>query len=97
MHIKTYLDQDPTKQEQAPPIPESEEPWHPFATRLDFQFAELAVEARLNESHTRRFIDHIQEAAGRNPDSEFTFQSMKEYEEAWDKASKLATLVSNSI
>ncbi|KAG1739543.1 hypothetical protein EDB19DRAFT_1928076 [Suillus lakei] len=48
----------------AEPLPVDEEPWHPFASRADFEFAEIALDAALNKSHIDGLLSLIARIAG---------------------------------
>lgn len=66
-------------------------PWHPFVTRLDFEFAALTVEAHLNHSQIEVLLGIIHKVA--TDCTSFTLQSVSSLEKAWDDASRLRTNV----
>ena len=70
-----------------------EEPWLPFSTRADFEYADITLEAGLNASQSTRLILLIQRIA--NGES-FTLKNHEEVQRKWDKASsKLAEVYSD--
>ena len=69
------------------------EPWLPFKTRIDFEFAEIAHEAFLTENVTERLIKLIHSVASADNKNEFTIKNQKDLTETWDKASNLLTPV----
>lgn len=74
------------------PVPPDETPWEPFRSRLDFEFAELATEARLNRSQIERLLRIMNKAAENG--SQFTLRSYKDLEDTWERASHSQSLVS---
>lgn len=80
--------------EDSPPLvtPE-EEPWKPFRSRLDFEVAEVVLEAALNRSQTDRLIKLIHRAAECNDYDPFTLKNAGNLNEMWDHASVLRTKV----
>lgn len=79
-----------------PIIPETE-PWKPFRSRLDFEVAELVLEAALNRSQTDRLIKLFHRAAEENAYDPFTLKNAKDLNELWDGASSYRTNVSGLI
>lgn len=68
-----------------------DEPWSPFHSREDFEFADLVHDAALNRPQIERFIKLIrrcQDAPG-----SFTFQKYGDLKDSLDNASKLLTPV----
>ena len=76
--------------ESMPPI--SEEPWRPFRSQEDFEFAELVHAAALNQKQIDKLVKFIKRCE-RNPGS-FTFEGAQDVEQSWEDASKLLTPVS---
>jgi hypothetical protein len=72
------------------PSPDAE-PWKPFQTRLDFEFAELTLKAALNEKQTNELINWIQRYT-KDPES-FTISSHANLCHVWENASAVATPV----
>ena len=62
----------------------SDEPWKPFMSRADFEFAELAHEAHLNKGQVTRFLALIKKIASRK--DTFTFHTPSDVDTAWEKA-----------
>ena len=74
--------------------PLDDEPWRPFTSREDFDFAELAHDAKLSRPQIDQFIKLIQrcqEAPG-----PFTFSSFSDLKRVLDRASNLLTQVTIS-
>jgi hypothetical protein len=67
------------------------EPWHPFSSREDFEFAELVHAAKLSQPLVEKMIGLIQrcqEAPG-----SFTINSFKDLKRVSERADKLLTEV----
>lgn len=62
-----------------------DEPWHPFETRGDFEFAEIVHESRMSRGTTQRLLKLIQEI--RRGEAELTFSTESDLRTAWDNAS----------
>jgi len=74
-----------------PTKPPDDEPWRPFHTREDFEFAELVHDAALNQPQIEKFIKLIQrcqEAPG-----SLTFSKYSDLKDSLEAASKLLTPV----
>ncbi|KAG1876519.1 hypothetical protein DFJ58DRAFT_720982 [Suillus subalutaceus] len=71
-------------------LPVDEEPWRPFCSRGDFEFAEIALNAALNKSH----IDGLLALIGRisRGESRVTFKNDIELRKAWEHATAQVTL-----
>lgn len=73
------------------PIPEKR-PWEPFRTRLDFEVAELALEAALNRSQIDCLAALLHRVAAKNTDEDvFTIKNSKDMKEIWELASAKRT------
>ena len=72
--------------------PPDEEPWLPFHSREDFEFAEIVHDAAMNQSQINALIKLIHKCQ-ENPGS-FTLGNCDELKSSWDKASDLLTGVS---
>ncbi|KAF9455950.1 hypothetical protein BDZ94DRAFT_1353726 [Collybia nuda] len=72
------------------PLPTDEQPWKPFRSRADFEFAEFALDACLNERQTNSLIALFQSCI---QSGEFSLKSHTEICEIWDYASTKSTLV----
>ena len=79
------------QEENLPDLAHNTEPWKPFQTKADFEFAELAHEAFMTENQIERLIKLIHSVA--NNEDKFTFKNNRDLTEAWGKASNLLTPV----
>ncbi|EIW85524.1 hypothetical protein CONPUDRAFT_49167, partial [Coniophora puteana RWD-64-598 SS2] len=68
---------------------ESLDPWHPFRSRLDFEVAELALDALMTKEQTSRLIKLIRRVADHRED--FHIQDYKDLRQTWDAAGKRVT------
>ena len=78
-----------------PTAPPDDEPWRPFLTREDFDFAELVHDAKLNQKQIERFIDIInccQESPG-----SFTMRNYNNLKDSLANVSKLLTNVTTDL
>jgi hypothetical protein len=72
--------------------PNLEKPWLPFCSREDFQFAEIAHQAAMNQPQIDaliKFIRHCEQNPGL-----FTLESFQDLKKSWEKSSALLTNVS---
>lgn len=76
------------------PIPLDTHPWAPFQSRLDFEIAELSLEAALNHSQLNRLIKLVHSAGKKDPDNSFNIKSAGDMKKMWEEASHLRTAVS---
>lgn len=60
------------------------QPWAPFDSRADFEFAELAHEAHLNKRQVKRLLKLINKLVSKR--DRLTFKSPKDVDRAWEKA-----------
>lgn len=67
-------------------------PWSPFALRLDFELAELILEASLNKAQTEKFISLMHRCS--LGVEKFTIANHKDLQETWGKSSTKSTAVS---
>ena len=67
------------------------EPWRPFRSREDFEFADLVHDATLNQTQIKRFIKLIKRC--QDVPGSFTLQSYSDLKDSLDNASKLLTPV----
>ncbi|KAG1896735.1 uncharacterized protein F5891DRAFT_1245689 [Suillus fuscotomentosus] len=65
-------------------VPRNDSPWEPFCTRLDFEVAEIALEAAMTKDQTNRLINLIHRSASGN--DTFTLQNHDEVRSLWDLA-----------
>ena len=71
--------------------PVDDQPWQPFSTREDFDFAELVHDAKLNRPQIERLIKlirHCQDIPG-----SFTLHKYSDLKKALDRSSNLLTKV----
>ena len=68
----------------APSVPPNKEPWKPFRTRLDFEVAELLLDARMNKKHTSRLLALIHHSI-EDPKSLTLLGSCTGLKELWSK------------
>ncbi|KAG1850262.1 hypothetical protein C8R48DRAFT_778238 [Suillus tomentosus] len=72
-----------------PSVPPDKQPWTPFKSRLEFELAELALEACLNNEQTDRLIKLCNRCTSRQ--EKFTFQTHKDIRDRWDTTSHRIT------
>lgn len=72
--------------------PRNNSPWEPFRTRLDFEVAEIALEAAMTKDQTNRLLDLFHRSATGN--DSFTLHNHDEVRSLWDLASQRYTRVS---
>ncbi|KAG2356754.1 hypothetical protein BDR07DRAFT_1453323 [Suillus spraguei] len=70
------------------PLP-NKKPWLPFKSRLEFEVAQIALEAVLNNDQTDRLIKICRQCAIGN--DKFTFENHKDIHRKWDAASQHVT------
>ena len=88
--LEDFRQQEPV--EVRPPKSSLEDPWRPFQSRADFEFAELVLEAALNKRQVEKLID-IFERCKSGQDS-FLIKNHKDLHDLWKYASALVTPVS---
>ncbi|KAG1896768.1 uncharacterized protein F5891DRAFT_1130156 [Suillus fuscotomentosus] len=75
-----------------PPV--EPEPWYPFQTRIDFEVAELVLEAALTHQQTDQLFDLIRHTKS----EQFTLRNRKDVRDTWDMASfKLTPFVKEEV
>ncbi|KAG1814111.1 hypothetical protein EV424DRAFT_1348837 [Suillus variegatus] len=74
-------------------VPRNDSPWEPFRTRLDFEVAEIALEAAMTKDQTNRLLNLIHRSASGN--DTFTLQNHDEVRSLWDLASQRYTKFQN--
>ncbi len=78
----------------APP-PAKADPWAPFSSCVDFEFAEIVLAAGLTSKQVNSMINIIGRVSeGSNP---FTFKNHNDLRMTWEAASNLVTPVSLSL
>jgi hypothetical protein len=76
--------------------PSNSEPWRPFHSRLEFEVAELALEAGLNNEQTDRLIKICHRCAVGKEN--FTFKNHKDIHVKWEAASfRVTKVISHSV
>ncbi|KAI0092164.1 hypothetical protein BDY19DRAFT_928654 [Irpex rosettiformis] len=70
------------------------EPWAPFDSRTEFEFAELAHEARLSKRQIKRLLKLIDKISSRK--DRFSFKTSDDVDRAWTKAKQRYPLFSKS-
>jgi hypothetical protein len=79
-----------------PPDPAAAQtPWHPFCSRLDFEIAELSLNAHLSKADTENLLSIIRRCI-ESPE-QFTLWSHKDLSEYWDLARSMTDSVSKSV
>jgi hypothetical protein len=68
------------------------EPWRPFLTSGDFEFAELAHQAALSKDQTNKLLAFIQKVT--SGEAKLTFRSHTDVTKAWARAATQLTPVS---
>jgi hypothetical protein len=71
----------------------SDEPWRPFRSRADFEFAEIALHAALNKNLTNALIRLIHRCVDKG--GSFTLKNHSDMQDMWDKTSAKLTTVGN--
>jgi hypothetical protein len=74
-----------------PPI---KEPWLPFRSREDFDFAEIVQKTAMNQSHVNdliKLIHRCQQGMGK-----VTFENYADWKKSWEDSSRILTEVSNT-
>jgi len=79
-HFENYKANQPAK--YATPI--DPEPWKPFCSLLDFEFAEFMLEAHLNDSQCATLLSLVK-CTNEDPKA-FTFSNTKDLKECWKHA-----------
>ncbi|KAG2757672.1 hypothetical protein P692DRAFT_20677934, partial [Suillus brevipes Sb2] len=74
-------------------VPRNNSPWEPFRTRLDFEIAEIALEAAMTKDQTNRLLDLVHQSASGN--DKFTLQNHDEVRSLWDIALQCYTRFQN--
>jgi hypothetical protein len=75
-------------------VPVDEDPWCPFRSRGDFEFAEIALNASLNKSQINALLDlisHINQGQ-----AQVTLKNEADLSKAWDNAATELTPVPGS-
>ncbi|KAG1771406.1 hypothetical protein EV702DRAFT_977341 [Suillus placidus] len=75
--------------------PPDRRPWYPFQSRLEFEVAEIALEAALNNEQTDRLIKICQRCA--TGKEKFTFLNHKDIHNKWEAASHRITKFTKEV
>jgi len=75
--------------------PEDSEPWRPFRSRADFEFAKLALEAALTQGQVEQLIQLFGKCI--QGEDSFNLKSHQDLRETWDAASLLLTPVPTNV
>jgi hypothetical protein len=73
-----------------PPI---KEPWRPFRSREDFDFADIVHDAAMNQSQVDNLIDLFHRC--QQDPAKITFKNHQDLRQSWEDASKLLADVSS--
>lgn len=76
-------------------VPEITEPWRPFQSRTDFEFAQLALDAALTKAHVDKLIQLVGRCI-RGHDS-FNLMNHQDLYKTWDAASTMLTPVPTNV
>jgi len=71
-----------------------EEPWHPFLSETDFEFAEVVHQAALSKEQTETLLKIIWKVSSSN--AKFSFKMYTDVCAAWTNAASLLTPVRSS-
>lgn len=71
------------------------EPWLPFASRIDFELAEIIADARMSRSLTNRLLKLVNKIASGGSAVTPSLKSYDALEKIWEKAGKAHTVVSS--
>lgn len=72
----------------------AEAPWHPFRSQLDFEIAELSLNAHLSKADTEHLLSIIRWCV--ETPEQFTLSSHKDLSDYWDMAWSMTNSVSRS-
>lgn len=75
--------------------PPNEHPWEPFQSLLDFEMAELILEAGLNKNQTNRLLSLIDRCVGGK--EKFSIKNENQLSQYWDLASPKCVKVESDI
>ncbi|KAG2114673.1 uncharacterized protein F5147DRAFT_743848 [Suillus discolor] len=76
-------------------VPCNNSPWEPFRTRLDFEVAEIALEAAMTKEQMNRLLDLVHRSASGT--DKFTLQSHNKVRSLWEMASQRYTLCQKDV
>lgn len=81
------------RDDSGPTGPPDDEPWRPFRTRKDFEFAEQVNDAALNRPQTEKLIKFVRSCQGDDRTDLFTIRNYSDLKDSLENASKLLTPV----
>ena len=88
--IEHFEDYGRKNHQEKPPL-YHKKPWEPFRTRVDFEFAEIALSAALNKDHADMLIKLVHRCI--DGQASFTLKNHTELCQMWDGASDKLTPV----
>lgn len=88
--IKSYHDYLHQTQNSSPPT--DKQPWAPFRTRTDYEYAEIVLAASLNAAQNNALISLIHRIV--RGEAEFTLRDNTDLKSLWDRAANKLTPVS---
>lgn len=80
--LEEYLSRNPKSDS-----PADSTPWSPFRSRLDFEVAELILDAHMNQSQTNILLNLIHRCI--RDQKSFTLSNFKDLSSIWDEARKM--------
>ncbi|KAK1216916.1 hypothetical protein PQX77_020441 [Marasmius sp. AFHP31] len=86
MSLDSYLR---SQREESTPPPPMKQPWAPFQSRIDFDVANFALQARLNRNLTNALLQLVQRIT---KGETVSFKSYNSICELWERASHMSTL-----
>ena len=90
-HVENFEDYEERNMTNTP-SPPINNPWRPFQSKTDFEFAEVALEACLTKRQVEKLISIIQRC--QTGEDHLNIGTHKQLYETWDQASSLLTPVS---
>lgn len=89
--VQSLKDYNAAEEQLRKPPPPAEDPWRPYRTRSDFEFADIALDACLNEKQTEALIKLIHHVVSGH--DQFTISGYSELRNLRKSASALLTPV----
>ena len=84
---KVFHFNDFIRERSATELDFTSKPWHPFACRDDFDFAEAVLRGGMNEEQIKVVLDIVNRVAQGH--SDFSFQTYHDLEQTWEQAATL--------
>ncbi len=95
---ETFPFEEFTRRPSFTPVrPETDQPWSSFHTREDFDFAEIALDAALNNQQIEALIKLFHHCIQNKDKDLFTLSGSRELKETWKTARTKLTPVSSYI